>query len=155
MLELIIPWHTNSLIIETLILDLNGTLAVGWKLVDGIWSKISTIQSQWIKVVLFSGDTRWVAQQIADDLGIEYVYAPSQEEKYQQTLLVNPLTCASIGNGLIDKKMMEAVTLSIVTLQAEWVHRETLLVSDIVVPSILDALDLFVDHDKLIATLRK
>jgi soluble P-type ATPase len=35
------------------------------------------------------------------------------------------------------------------------VHVQTLLNSDIVIPSINDALDLFIDEQRLIATLRK
>lgn len=105
--------------------------------------------------MLFSGDTRGVAQSIADQLGIQYTYAPTQDAKMQEATALDPTTCASIGNGLIDKKMMEVVSLSILTLQGEGIHRETMMVSDIIVPNILDALDLFIDHDRLIATLRK
>lgn len=49
---------------------------------------------------------------------------------------------------------MHAAKLSIVTLQAEGVHTKTLLASDIVVPTITDALDLLIDSKRLIATLR-
>jgi len=50
---------------------------------------------------------------------------------------------------------MKVVKLRIVTLQAEGVHVQTLINSDIVIPSILDALDLLIIPETLIATLRK
>ena len=50
---------------------------------------------------------------------------------------------------------MKMVKLRVVTLQAEGVHVQTLLNSDIVVPNINDALDLLIDSQRLIATLRK
>lgn len=50
---------------------------------------------------------------------------------------------------------MKVVKLRIVTLQAEGVHVQTLLASDVVVPSILDALDLLIDPARLSATLRR
>ncbi|HEV7454499.1 MAG TPA: hypothetical protein VGO07_04540, partial [Candidatus Saccharimonadales bacterium] len=61
----------------------------------------------------------------------------------------------SIGNGLIDLELMKVVKLRIVTLQAEGVHIQTMLNSDIVIPTINDALDLFIDGQRLVATLRK
>ena len=64
-------------------------------------------------------------------------------------------TCVSIGNGLIDLEITKLAKLSIVTLQSEGVHTQTLLASDIVVPTICDALDLFIDTNRLVATLRK
>ena len=42
-----------------------------------------------------------------------------------------------------------------IALQAEGVHVQTLLNSDIVVPNVLDALDLFIDDQRLIATMRR
>ena len=55
---------------------------------------------------------------------------------------------------MIDLELMKVVRLGIVTLQAEGVHVQTLLESDLVVPNINDALDLFIDEQKLIASLR-
>lgn len=72
-----------------------------------------------------------------------------------QTKKLDPTTCAAIGNGLIDHLKMKAVQLAIVTLQSEGVHRKILECADIIVPSILDALDLFLKPERLIATLRK
>ena len=67
---------------------------------------------------------------------------------------MQPETCATIGNGLIDYELMRVVKLGIVTLQAEGVHAKTLLEADVVIPTILDALDLFLDERRMIATLR-
>lgn len=53
------------------------------------------------------------------------------------------------------QELMKVVRLRIVTLQAEGVHVQTLLSSDIVIPTINDALDLFIDEQRLVATLRK
>jgi soluble P-type ATPase len=92
---------------------------------------------------------------LAADLGIEWRLAKNAEDKKQLALQLEPESCASIGNGLIDLELMKAVKLRIVTLQAEGVHVQTLLNSDIVIPSINDALDLFIDEQRLIATLRK
>ena len=141
--------------IQTLILDLNGTLSVGGVVPDGVKERLGTLKAKGFRVLFFTGNTRNDADELANDLGIEWMLAKNADEKKALAEKLNPETCASIGNGLIDLELMKTVKLSILTLQAEGVHVQTLLISDIVVPSIIDALDLFIDEQRLIATLRK
>jgi soluble P-type ATPase len=145
----------GELTIETIILDLNGTLSVAGAIVDGVKERLDKLSSLGFKVIFFTGNTRNDADTIAKDLGIEWKLAKNAEDKRDLALELSPETCASIGNGLIDIELMKVVKLSIVTLQAEGVHVQTLLNSDIVIPTILDALDLFLDDQRLIATLRR
>lgn len=141
--------------IKTIILDLNGTLSVAGTVPDGVKERLDQLKSKGFKVLFFTGNTRNDADDLAASLGIEWKLAKNAEEKRDLALELEPDTCASIGNGLIDLELMKAVKLRIVTLQAEGVHVQTLLNSDIVIPSIIDALDLFIDEQRLIATLRK
>lgn len=145
----------DELEIKTIILDLNGTLSVGGKLVDGVHGRLQKLKESGMNLVLFTGNTRGDADDIAMQLGIEWMQAKSAEDKAKLAQDLEPSTCASIGNGLIDLELMKTVKLSILTLQAEGVHTETLMNSDILVPSVNDALDLFIDSDRLIATLRR
>ncbi len=145
----------GELSIKTLILDLNGTLSVGGGLVDGVKERIGQISVLGIKVVLFTGNTRNDADELADRLSIEWRLAKTAEDKKRLTEQLDPNECASVGNGLIDAEMMGIVRLGIVTLQAEGVHSATLSKADLVVPTINDALDLFIDPQRLIASLRK
>ncbi len=147
---------SGELTIKTLILDLNGTLSVGGVVPDGVKERLRTLkQNLGFKIVLFTGNTRNDADQIADDLGIDWKLAKSAAEKRNLALELDPDTCVTIGNGLIDFELMKVVKLSIVVMQAEGVHVQTLLHADIVIPTITDALDLFIDESRLIATLRK
>lgn len=145
----------GELEIKTIILDLNGTLSVGGRLVEGTKERLMKLKNTGFRLVLFTGNTRGDADEIAAELGIEWMQAKNAEDKKAEALKLEPETCASIGNGLIDIELMKTVKLRIVTLQAEGVHVQTLLNSDIMVPSINDALDLFIDSDRLIATLRR
>lgn len=145
----------GELEINTIILDLNGTLSVGGKLVDGVEQQLKKIKRQEIRLVMFTGNTRGDAENIARSLGIEWLQAKSAEDKRKLANDLSPETCASIGNGRIDLELMQVVKLRILTLQAEGVHIQTLQHSDILVPTINDALDLFIDPDRMIATLRK
>lgn len=145
----------GELELRTVILDLNGTISVAGSVPAGVEERIGQLKTLGLKFVLFTGNTRNDADQLSKDLGIKWKLAKSGEDKRNLVLGLEPEHCVSIGNGLIDLELMKAVKLRIVTLQAEGVHVQTLLNSDIVVPNINDALDLLIDPQRLIATLRK
>ncbi len=152
-MEILIP-GTGLYTIKTLVLDLNGTLCIKGKLVPGVKRRIQTLQKKGFHIVLFSGDTRGNAQKIAKNLKIDFKKAATAQEKLLEIKKLHPKTCATIGNGRIDLLQMKAARLSIATLQAEGVHTKTLQAADILVSSVNDALDLFIDEKSLIATLR-
>jgi soluble P-type ATPase len=148
-----IPGQTK-LEIRTIILDLNGTLSVGGTVPEGVKPRLNKLKQLDYSLLFFTGNTRGDAQQLADELGIDWKLAKNAAAKRELAQTLNPDTCASIGNGLIDRELMSIVKLRIVTLQAEGVHVQTMLQSDIIIPTICDALDLFIDPSRLIATLR-
>jgi soluble P-type ATPase len=146
---------TGSLTISTIILDLNGTLSVGGIVPDGVKPRLDKLKEMGFNVLFFTGNTRNDADELATELGIEWKLAKNATEKRNLALELGAESCASIGNGRIDFELMKVVKLAIVTLQSEGVHVETLMECDIVIPNINDALDLFIDSQRLIATLRK
>lgn len=145
----------GQLVIKTIILDLNGTLSVAGVVPEGVKQRLDKLKELGFKILFFTGNTRGDADTLAAQLGIEWKLAKTGEDKRDLAHELDPETCASIGNGLIDLELMKTVKLGIVTLQAEGVHVQTLMNSDIVVPTINDALDLLIDRQRLIATLRK
>lgn len=146
---------SGELELRTIILDLNGTLSVGGEVVEGVKERLRILREKGFRIVFFTGNTRGDADAMAEDLEIEWQLAHSAEDKKSLAEDMEPETCVSIGNGLIDLELMKTVKLRIVTLQAEGVHVQTLLNADIVIPTITDALDLFIDDQRLVATLRK
>ena len=144
----------DELEIKTIILDLNGTLSVGGVVPDGVKERLGKLKDMGFNVLFFTGNTRNDADDLAADLGVDWKLAKNAGDKRDLALELEPDTCASIGNGLIDLELMKVVKLSIVTLQAEGVHVQTLVNSDVIIPTINDALDLFIDEQRLIATLR-
>lgn len=141
--------------IKTIILDLNGTLSVAGIVPNGVKERLEQLKSRGFHVLFFSGNTRNDADDLSASLGIEWKLTINGDEKRSLAMELEPETCVSIGNGLIDLELMKVVKLRIVTLQAEGAHVQTMLNSDIVVPTINDALDLLIDEQRLIAGLRK
>lgn len=149
-----IPGHEEPMEIHTLILDLNGTLTIDGKVIAGVQERLNALREQ-LRLVLFTGDTQGNAGKIAQELGLEVRVKTGAEAKAAEARLLQQDHCATIGNGRIDLELFRAVRLRICVHQAEGVHPLTLLDSDIVIPSINDALDLFLHPRRLIATLRK
>ena len=75
-------------------------------------------------------------------------------EKSAQMQQFDKNKTAAIGNARIDIGTFENAVLSIATLQAEGIHTGILKHVDIIVPSIDDALQLFLDQKSLEGTLR-
>jgi soluble P-type ATPase len=144
----------GSLELKTVILDLNGTLSVRGSIVPGVPKRLATLRELGFRLVLLTGDTRGTASKTSSFLGVDLIRTESGTEKAAEAAALGPETAVSIGNGLIDLELMRTVRLRIVTLQAEGAHVQTLLNSDIVVPSINDALDMLIHPETLIATLR-
>lgn len=141
--------------LETVVLDLNGTLTVRGKLVAGVASRVNKLRKAGFRVVLFSGDTRGTAGAIAKKLKVELVTTATADEKLAELCRLDASTCVAIGNGAIDELMLKAARLGIVTLQAEGIHAKALAAADVIVPSVNDALDMLIDTATLVATLRR
>ncbi|MBU1018186.1 HAD family hydrolase [Patescibacteria group bacterium] len=140
--------------INTIVLDLNGTLAVRGKIVDGVKERLITLKKLGIKLILFTGDQRGNASDLCNELDIDFKKAVSQKEKEQFFLELDTEHSAAIGNSRIDNGKFRHAKLSIATLQAEGIHTGIIGHVDIIVPTISDALDLFIDSDSLKATMR-
>lgn len=141
--------------INTIVLDLNGTLSVNGKIPAGAKERIVKLQQLGFKLILFSGDQRGTARKICNSLGIELRLTQTGKDKEREMRKLDCKKCASIGNARIDIGTFKHAKLSILTLQAEGIHARAIKHADIIVPSINDALDLFLNPDSLCATLRK
>ena len=64
-------------------------------------------------------------------------------------------SCCAVGNGVIDRLMLEAAGLSICVMGPEGCSPGAFSVSDICVSDICDALDLLINPHGCVATLRE
>jgi len=150
-----IPPHGEILEINTIVLDLNGTLSVRGKIEESTKELIRQLKELNYRLVLISGDIRGSAKQIADELGLELYLGKTSDEKATQMQQFDKTKTAAIGNARIDIGTFENAALSIATIQAEGIHTGVLKYVDILTPSIDDALRLFMDKKSMEGTLRK
>jgi len=149
-----IPPNGDVLEITTIVLDLNGTLSVKGVVADSTKELILQLKQLGYRLILISGDIRGSAKTIADELGLELYLGKTSDEKANQMKQIEKNKTAAIGNARIDIGTFENASLSIATLQAEGIHTGILQYVDILIPSIDDALRLFMDKKSLEGTLR-
>jgi soluble P-type ATPase len=148
------PVGVGEINLDTIILDLNGTLAIDGKLVDGVIPRINKLKESGFKLYLFTGDQRGTASQQASELGIELMFAKTTSEKAECAKKCNFETTVAIGNARIDIGTFENSKIKIATLQKEGIHASIINHVDVIVPSINDALDLLLNPDSFNATMR-
>jgi soluble P-type ATPase len=156
MIELIIPGH-GELSIEHLVLDVNGTLAVDGILMEGVAKRIGALRDR-LEVHLLTANTHEGQALIDHLLSMQAVILQKGAEAEQKAAYVQQLGAqhvAAIGQGANDSLMLKTAALGICIISVEGLAIETLNSSDLLMPNILSALDLFDKPLRLIASLRK
>lgn len=155
MLKVSIPNYID-MEVSHLILDYNGTLAIDGTLIEGVAERLNAL-AKILTIHIVTADTFGSAQKnmAAIDCSVHIVGNENQAESKAMFLKqFGTERTVAIGNGRIDALMLEIATLGIAVIQAEGAAWVTLRAADVVVPSILDALDLLLHPLRLKATLR-
>jgi soluble P-type ATPase len=143
--------------LEHLVLDVNGTIATGGQLVEGVAERVHRLQER-VEVHLLTADTRGRQHAIDATLRMRAAQIAPPGGAAEKASFVRELggegVCA-IGNGAIDVGMLRAAALAIAVLGEEGLAVEALNASDVVAPHVNAALDLLLDPPRLVATLRR
>lgn len=138
-------------------MDVNGTLAVDGILMDGVARRIANLRDR-LTVHLLTADTHGGQAAIDHLLNLQAVRIQRGDEAGQKAAYVRQLGAehvAAIGQGANDASMLAAAALGICVMSIEGLAVEALNSSDLLMPDILSALDLFDRPLRLIASLRK
>ena len=156
MIELNIPGR-GAIRLEHLVCDVNGTLAVDGRLVDGVSRLIGTLRDR-LEIHLVTADTLGRQSVIDQQLGVIAERLQPGDEAGQKADFVRQLGAdrvVAIGQGANDALMLEAAAIGICVLSPEGTAVATLLKADIVANTILSALELIEKPLRMVATLRK
>ncbi len=155
MIEINIPGR-ETIRLEYLVTDVNGTLAVDGLLLDGLARKIAGLGDR-LQVHLLTADTHGGQAIIDQQLNLEAVRIQKGHEAEQKAAFVKRLGAdrvVAIGQGANDTAMLREAAIGIGILSIEGIARDTLLAADILVPDIYTAFDLLEKPLRLIASLR-
>ena len=156
MIEITIPGRGNYTI-EHLILDLNGTIALDGAIIIGVKEKLVKL-SQKLDVIVVTADTNKNAEGLVRNLPVTLYKIKESNENDQKLGLVlkkGKDNTMSIGNGCNDVSMLKESAIGICIVGGEGASAEAMVASNLVVPTINDALDLLLKPHRLRATLRR
>ena len=156
MIRIDIPGWGN-MEIETIVLDMNGTVATDGKIPAEMKAKINAL-AQKVKIYILTADTQETASEEAKGLTVELVKIPGEEStnrKFEFLKTINPEKTVVIGNGNNDQLTLKEAGLGIGVLGEEGMAVSAMKHADIVVKSISDALTLFMKPKRLVATVRE
>lgn len=147
---------TQTLRLEHLVLDYNGTLATDGGLIPHVAERLRVLSDS-LAIHVVTGDTFGHAREALGGLPCSLTVLPPKRQARAKLDYVEHLglqTTVAIGNGANDRLMLHACRLGIAVVQREGAAGQTIAVADVVVPGILDALDLLLHPLRLVATLR-
>ncbi len=156
MIELIIPGR-GALKLEHLVLDVNGTLALDGRLIDGVEQALAGLRNR-LQIHLATADTHGRQAAIDAQLGMQAVRLRPGDESEQKAAFVRQLGAektAAIGQGVNDAGMLREAALGVAVLSREGLSAEALSAADLIVPDILAALELLDKPLRIVASLRR
>lgn len=146
----------GRLVLEHLVLDVNGTLAIDGQLLPGVPPLLAALREQ-VLVHLLTADTHGRQAEIDQELALTAVRVkPGQEASQKRAYLMElgPEKTAAIGQGANDALMLAEARLGICILSQEGTCLDTLLSADLAVPDIESALNLLLHPSRIVASLR-
>ena len=156
MIDLHIPGR-GDIQLQYAVFDVNGTLATGGQLVDGVKPLIAQLRER-LEVRLITADTHSKQAEIDRGLGLAADRLQPGHEREQKSDFVRALGAArvvAIGNGANDVDMLKTAALGIAVIGGEGAAFEALSAADVVTQNIFDAIGLLLTPKRMIATLRR
>ncbi len=146
----------KELDLRYLVLDYNGTIAMGGKIKESVKERIRKLAEE-MEIVVLTADTYGTAEEACRDLPVRIQTFPNENALPAKMAVVEELgldACVAIGNGRNDKLMLRASALAVAVIEQEGMCGRLLNEADVCARSIEDALDLFLYPVRLVATLR-
>lgn len=136
--------------------DINGTLCLDGRLIDGVLERIDELKKS-VEITLLSANTTGTGPQVAQTLGVHYLGIQPGHEIRQKVEVLRKLGAGNtitLGQGANDAGMLREAALGICVLSPEGTAISALQAADLVAPDILTALDLLLNPLRITATLR-
>lgn len=146
----------KTLEIHHLMLDFNGTLGIDGMLQHGVASRLEQL-ARHIEIHVVTANSHGNVREQLGGINCHIVIVDPKHQNLQKAEYLKNLgaeNTIAIGNGRNDRLMLRKAAIGILTLQTEGAAVEALVMADVVVKDIHDALDLLLHPKRLLATLR-
>ncbi len=155
-LNLNIPGR-EPLELQGVLCDMNGTLTLDGQLSREVAESLQRVAAI-MKVYVITADTFGTARKMFASLPVKLIGMPAATPgtiaKRDFLSKLGSQTHAAIGNGYNDHLMLQEAVLGICVLGSESAHARSLAAANLVVTNPIDALNLFLKPQRLIAGLR-
>jgi P-type E1-E2 ATPase len=142
--------------IKNLVCDYNGTIANNGQLISGVELLINELAKS-IQIYVITADTFGTVEAQLKKANCTVIKITKENQNEQKQALVkqlNSLNTIAFGNGRNDELMLKEAIIGVGILENEGIFTKNLLSSDIICKNIHNAFELFLNQNKLIATLR-
>ena len=142
--------------IENIVFDYNGTIAVDGKILSGVKELILKLE-KYANIYILTADTYGTVGEECSNINVKVLTFPRKNAGKFKKDIVKKLggkKTLCVGNGFNDVPMFQESVLSIAVIEGEGVSGKLLMNADIVTKSILDAINIILDKNKMKATLR-
>ncbi len=154
-IEIAIPGWKN-LCLETVLFDLNGTLACDGRIAASTRERLVALAKH-VAIYVMSADTHGTLERETAGLPVHVRRVEPGLGAAQKVALLRELgvqSTVAVGNGHNDVEMLRAAALAIAILGPEGAAMQALLVADVAFATIDDALESLLYPRRLVATLR-
>lgn len=156
MIMIDIPGY-RSIEVENIVFDFNGTIAEDGILINEVKEKIKELSYKNVNIFILTADTYGTV--MGQCMGIPFAVKVFDKENASEDKkkIVEKLgyeKTITIGNGRNDIEMFKSSIISIAVIGKEGCFAKTLIEADIVVNSVIDAIDLLLNNNRIKATLR-
>lgn len=145
----------GEIILEHLVSDVNGTLAIDGVLDESVIKAFTQLGDR-LELHLVTGNIYGNIEQIEKALNCRSYCVPKGNEKKAKADYIRSLgseRVVAIGQGKNDAEMLKEAKIGICVLSQEGLAIDSILSSDVVAKNILDALNLLKNPNRLIGTL--
>jgi len=149
--------HFNTLDIQHIVCDYNGTIAKDGILLEGILMRFESL-SAYYEIHVITADTFGSVQKQLEGAPVAVKILTGEDHTQEKADFVRELGashCVAIGNGNNDKAMLTLAELGIAVIGEEGCAKDALMEADLICKNVTDALDTMLHHKRLIATLRR
>ncbi|NKQ41418.1 MAG: haloacid dehalogenase [Sulfurovum sp.] len=147
----------DTLEIENIVFDYNGTLATGGSIDIETGALLEKIAKHY-RVFVITADTFGTVESELDGIDLEVMVLSSDNHTKEKAALIEKLGATktiALGNGNNDQKMLKTAVISIAIVGEEGCAVGTMLVADIVCKCIVDAMEMLADTKRISATMRR
>lgn len=149
----------GSYSLRNIVLDLNGTLALDGKMLDGVEERLMKLAKK-MHIFILTADTHQTADTLfygqAMDITVEKLCPDCGDfQKLEFITRLGRESTVAIGNGRNDVLMLREAAISICIIGREGASSQAVQNSHIVMNDVRDALDLFLNPNRIVATMRE